>query len=321
MLNFSRLGLVAIAFLSALSHVFFGVMSWSFYEDKFLLIASVVIYLASVLLAVGVGEGIRLPTRYGILVAVGAIATVATGTAGIETSHIGTYASWYVGGMGILLGLLAVRGQSILAYLGALNVFVIVLDSTHWTKFLSLGLEGVLILIAAGQATARAVTLAGKEVQEYAKREQDSQMAIAAAGAKANERKSRLVYVFDQALVALSYISSMKKPLAKEFKERVLLLEAKLRDEIRGRFLVNDAVRRAVTEARKRGVQVLLLDEGGLENLGDSQRDAVLANVVSAIDSVKSGKVTVRSPIGEKHLVTVVATRPGTKSPDLWLKF
>ena len=43
--------------------------------------------------------------------------------------------------------------------------------------------------------------------------------------------------------------------------------------------------------------------------------------VAGAINSVVAGKVVVRSPRGEKWVVTVMATRPGTEAPDLWLKF
>jgi len=46
-----------------------------------------------------------------------------------------------------------------------------------------------------------------------------------------------------------------------------------------------------------------------------------LEKVAGAINSVVAGKVVVRSPRGEKWVVTVMATRPGTEAPDLWLKF
>jgi hypothetical protein len=63
------------------------------------------------------------------------------------------------------------------------------------------------------------------------------------------------------------------------------------------------------------------MDEGGLSEVADSQREHILTRVASAIDTVKAGKIVIRSPRGEKWLVTVMATRPGTSAPDLWLKF
>jgi hypothetical protein len=68
-------------------------------------------------------------------------------------------------------------------------------------------------------------------------------------------------------------------------------------------------------------VEVLILDEGGLSDVRGEQLDHILEKVVAALNSVSSGKVVVRSPRGEKWLVTIMATRPGTQAPDLWLKF
>ena len=84
--------------------------------------------------------------------------------------------------------------------------------------------------------------------------------------------------------------------------------------------MINDNVREAAAAARARGVEVLILDEGGLNEVSEAQVNHTLAKVVGALNSVNSGKVVIRSPRGEKWLVTVIATRPGTESPDLWLK-
>ena len=98
------------------------------------------------------------------------------------------------------------------------------------------------------------------------------------------------------------------------------LLEAQLRDEIRGRGLMNDEIRYAVRAARIRGAEVVILDEGGLEELTFEERDQILAKAAAAISNISSGRVTLRSPKGEAWKMTVVATRPGVATPDLWLK-
>jgi hypothetical protein len=98
------------------------------------------------------------------------------------------------------------------------------------------------------------------------------------------------------------------------------LAEASLRDEIRGRNLINPRVRDAVRLARLRGVEVLLLDEGGLDDCEHELRERLLGDVANAIDGISAGKVTVRSPQGEPWMLTVVALNPGSAVPDLWLK-
>ena len=77
------------------------------------------------------------------------------------------------------------------------------------------------------------------------------------------------------------------------------LLEAALRDEIRGRDLLNDLTRAAIAGARRRGVVVNVLDEGGLQTLSASARDGLLAQVAQALHQVARRPVTVRAPTGE----------------------
>ena len=183
------------------------------------------------------------------------------------------------------------------------------------------GLEGMPILIAAASATAFALKRADREVLELQDTEIAAEGAMLSAKARGEERRVRLQNVLERALPALSYISANKGKLEQEQKTKLLRLEASLRDDIRGRFLLNDVVRAAATEARARGVEVLILDEGGLSDITPAQQQHILDKVAGAIHSVQAGKVVVRSPRGEKWLVTVMATRPGTQAPDLWLKF
>ena len=80
-------------------------------------------------------------------------------------------------------------------------------------------------------------------------------------------------------------------------------------------------MRTAIMAARQRGVEVLVLDEGGLDDLSEVERLSVLAKVAASIEIVTEGRLTIRSPKGESWRITVAAIRPGTAAPDLWLKF
>ena len=60
------------------------------------------------------------------------------------------------------------------------------------------------------------------------------------------------------------------------------MLEAAIRDEIRGRMLLTDAVRAEVQRARERGTTVTLLDEGGIDDLDEATRDRVLSRLAEA---------------------------------------
>jgi hypothetical protein len=100
----------------------------------------------------------------------------------------------------------------------------------------------------------------------------------------------------------------------------MFLAEVELRDEIRGRELVNDKIRVSIRNARKRGVEVVLLDEGGLDGLDQETKQRLLTDVANAIDGIQTGRVTVRTVRGEDWLITVLASDNPNEPPTLWLK-
>jgi hypothetical protein len=319
-INLQRIAVSAVAILFALFHAILGALSWEKYDRVDLLTISIGAYLLTVFLSVVLRPGLEMGWFLAAVAVIGAVATAVIANAGIGAGQTGTYASWYVGGMGVLLGVVAVRGQAISAWIGAILVTLVVVQAAGVQGILTAGVVGMAVLIAAGQGTARALRRADRELAELQASEKASQIAITVAESSARERRSRLRNVLEMALPALNQISDKAGKLNKREREQLLNLEANLRDEIRGRLLVSEEVRRSVTAARDRGIQVLLLDEGGMEGLTENERKHVLVKVASAIDSVKAGKITVRSPRGESFVVTVVATRPGTSAPDLWLR-
>lgn len=87
-----------------------------------------------------------------------------------------------------------------------------------------------------------------------------------------------------------------------------LLVEASLRDAIRGRSLSVEPVINAAYRARVRGVEVSLIDDGDdnsdERNLG---REATVAAVASKLDRMRQGKLTARIlPFGRAEVATIV---------------
>ena len=320
MINLQRIALTSVAISFAIFHAVLGALSWEQYDDVYLLITSIAIYLVTITLSLVLRPGLAMGWSLAVFAVLGAVGTAVTANAGIGEGQTGTYASWYGGGMGVLLGVVAVRGQAIFAWIAAILVTLVVVGEAGLGGILTAGVVGMVVLIAAGQGTARALARADRELADLQASEKASQIAISSAESSARERRNRLQNVLQLALPALSKISAKAGKLTASDRAELVRLEANLRDEIRGRLLVNDEVREAVTAARGRGIQVLLLDEGGLEVLTENERKHVLTKVAAGINSVTAGKVTVRSPRGESFVVTVVATRPGTSAPDLWLR-
>ena len=321
MLNAPRWLLALVSILFGLYHAILGASAWRGYFNILSLALSIAIYMATMVISVVASKGLTISRGFGSLVAIGAVATVIVANSGLQTGHTDPYATWYVGGMSALLGVLAARGQSAMAWITAALVSFLVVVEDGLEGLGEVGIEGMAILIAAASATAFALKRADREVVELQNSEMAAEAAIIGSDAAGEERKVRLQNILERSLHALGQISVNRGAVTKREKEEFLQLESSLRDDIRGRALLNPTVRKATAEARARGIDVLILDEGGLNQLPASQLEHILEKVAGAINSVVAGKVVVRSPRGEKWVVTVMATRPGTEAPDLWLKF
>ncbi|MFT8396716.1 ATP-binding protein [Propionibacterium sp.] len=74
-----------------------------------------------------------------------------------------------------------------------------------------------------------------------------------------------------------------------EFRLECLLLEAELRDEIRGAFFTGTPVVEAAREARARGAEVVLMDDSTPGTLGPVERTEVIDHVMAALASATDG--------------------------------
>jgi len=238
----------------------------------------------------------------------------------LDPSHLSDYSTWYVLGVGTILGGRALRKSRALAWFG---LVVLVTEIAAWggvESLASTGLPGVLSLLVTGHAVSLGVeraTKAARELNEKAAETAAETAAVEAAG----EVRSRLIEkTLNRAIPALNLIAALGGQLNEAQKREARLLEAALRDEIRGATLLNDQMRAAIKAARERGVEVLVLDEGGLDDLSEDERESVLAKASVSFDFVYEGRLTIRSPKGEDWRITVAAIRPGTAAPDLWVK-
>jgi hypothetical protein len=143
---------------------------------------------------------------------------------------------------------------------------------------------------------------------------------MAATSAIRQQRKARSAQTLRRALPILQRISDAAGELTDADRQEARLLESELRDEIRGRNLISDRTRESIRSARLRGVEVTVLDEGGLDSVAESERQSLLKLVAEALDECQSGRVTLRSPSNDEYLVTMVCMRPGAAAPDMWLR-
>lgn len=95
-----------------------------------------------------------------------------------------------------------------------------------------------------------------------------------------------------------------------------------MRDELRGAVLLNDAVRRAIADARRRGTVVTVFDEGGLEGIDEDRLGEIRDELANVLASVQSNRVIIRAGRDDQIAVTVVGRAAGgahdDDAVDLW---
>ena len=223
------------------------------------------------------------------------------------------YASWYVAASGTLLTITSVRGRYTFAWLGIgfLVVHTIaIVGNVGPAGLVSLGIVGSASWVALSHVMGTALAKASKDSQRFALAEREATDWQAAQEAHVYERQFRLSQTSAMALGMLRQIQDSGGDLTDAQRRECLHLEGAIRDEIRGRKLLNDAVRDEVMIARRRGATVTLLDEGGIDDLSDEELDRVLNRLALAIHETNADKVIARTvPEGSDVAVTVVGLR------------
>ena len=303
-----------------LFHAVLGLLWLNKNDRAEIVIAALVAYVAILVPSVTVGKSRSMPLLVAwVNLIVCALIPLAINSQ-LDPTHLGDYATWYVLGVGTILGATAVRGRRVFAWTG---LGVLVAEIAWWGgvgSLASTGLPGVLSLIVTGHAVSIGIERAVKAARELNEKAAQTAAETAAVAAAGDVRSQLLEKTLSRAMPALNLIAALGGVLNDSQKREAQLLEASLRDEIRGATLLNDQMRAAIKAARERGVEVLVLDEGGLDDLDEAQRSELLARASASFESVVEGRLTIRSPKGEDWRITVAAIRPGTSAPDLWLK-
>ncbi|MAT18223.1 MAG: hypothetical protein CMF56_06615 [Leifsonia sp.] len=220
------------------------------------------------------------------------------------------YATWYVAAVGTLMAIVSVRRRPGFAWVG---VGLLVVQTLLWSGpggLVSLGVVGSVSWVAVAHIITSTLAKAARDSQRFARAEREATEWQAAQEAHLNERQFRLGQTSLMALPMLRIIQRSGGELTPEQRAECLHLEGAIRDEIRGRRLLSDAVREQVMLARRRGTTVTLLDEGGIDDLPEAELTRVLEELARALRSVSADKVVIRTvPEGSDIAVTVVGLR------------
>ena len=183
---------------------------------------------------------------------------------------------------------------------------------------IALGLFGSVVWVGISHAISRSLANTTRHARQFALAEREAAAWQAAQEAHLFERQFRLRQTSRMALPMLRQIVSSGGDLTEAQRRECVHLEGAIRDEIRGRKLLNDNVRQQVMAARRRGTTVILLDEGGIDDLPEAELERILNRLAFVIRDTATDKLIARTvPEGSDTAVTVVGLsqrEPGSAS-------
>lgn len=320
MIRLPRFAVSLTAFLFGVFQMVLGLVWLDHYHDPLVGLLALGIYLASICGTILGFKGLRIPSWMALLNLGAAVLIPAIANTQINESDYGTYATWYVGGIGIMLGATALRGQSGIAWLAALlSSTLIVLEESFNALFQS-GLIGMVMLVLVGEATNKGLTRAENDIAKLVANSEHGLADLARTEAVRIAQVSTFNHSLPKVEPILRRVIATGGKLTDEERREALLVEAELSDEIMGGYLVTEGVRSTARLARLRGVEVFLMDDGGLHDVQKQDFEDIIERVTQVISEQKSGKVIVRSPKGETWRVTVSAYERGSVSPNVQIR-
>lgn len=307
-----------VAALFVLSPAIIGGLELYRVGFNFVSAVALVVYLIVGLTAVFYYQELKMPLALAISVTATALIVPLLVNLNLDPSALGTPATWYVTAGATILAIAAVRQRRLWAWLG---ITVLTFELYSWggvTALFVSGLGGAIALVAASHAISVGLESSERKRVEFLEKAKATQAASAADSAIRQERSKRIAATLEGALPMLEKIATGN--FTSEDQREATILEAELRDEIRGRMLINSKLRTAVRAARSRGVEVVVLDEGGLVAISEPERNSLRDRLANELDKIKSGRVTIRSPQQTGVRATFVASQKGTAKPDVFLK-
>lgn len=205
------------------------------------------------------------------------------------------HAAWYVGGIGILMVITSVRRHHLFAWLGVAALVAHTILSSHTPAVSLIGVGMSVAWVGTSHAVSVLLDRAERDARQFGAAAQAAALWRAESEAHVTERQARLRQTNRVARGLLQQIVAREGRLTDELRAECVLLEATIRDEIRGRLLLDDGVRGAVLAARRSGVEVMVLDEGGLDDLAPEVLERVRGGIVRALGSVRSSRIVVRT--------------------------
>ena len=274
-----------------------------------LMVAAIVVYLAVVIAVtlVGSAERARAPFWAGVLALVASAVIPTTVSLALDpVTRTAPFATWYIGALGLLAVVCIVRRRIVAGW----GVLVILAVSSSlflgMAVALQLGLVGSIMWTIVAQLLVLFWDRAVRDTERLAGIQRAVSAWHATQRVRQRERRMRTQYALAVAGPVLTRAVAAHGLLTEEERLAARLAEGRLRDELRGASLLNDAVRAAIEDVRRRGVAVTVFDEGGLDDIDEVRRAEIRDELAAVLVEADSGRVIIRAARDPRIAVTVV---------------
>ncbi len=308
-ISIPRYIIVALAAVFSGYHLLLAVYSIDVPTNKVPYVAAMVLYAIATAFSLWPGKSITMPmwmAAFNLAVCI-ALPLLVTAQLDVNGSVGSDYSTWYPAAVGTLMVITSTRRRHVFAWAG---VAFLAVQTVIWAGFgalATLGVVGSIVWVGISHVLSVSLARIAKAAQRYVLAEREATAWQAAQEAHLFERQFRLRQTNRMALPMLRQIVSRSGDLTEAQRWECIYLEAGIRDEIRGRKLLNNRVRDQVKRARRRGAIVTLLDEGGIDELSDVELDRVLNSLADALKGSESDRLIARTvPEGSDVAVTVV---------------
>jgi len=234
------------------------------------------------------------------------------------------FATWYLGGIGALMTIVMVRRRPWIAWIGIAALAVASMAWMGALTALNLGLVGSIVWVGATQLMLLSIDRAARDTAQLAQLQRAASAWQASQSGRQRERRIQVQRALAVAGPVLTRTVASGGSLDEEERTQARLAEGRLRDEMRGPRLLDDAVHAELERARRRGTNVTVLDEGGLDGLDEATLAIIRTELAETLRSARSDRLYIRTSPDDRVAVTVVgrsATGPGLSDEDavdLW---
>jgi hypothetical protein len=326
-ISLNRYTMIALAAAFSFYHVVRGILTLPQAESPWPSLAAMVLYLAATVLALWPSSPTAMPLWLAAFSLAAAVSVPLLVTSQLDPTANNGYATWHVSAIGTLMTITVVRRRELFGWIG---VIFLTVQSILWCGIgtsMEIGVTGSLMWVFVAGVLTRSLAKVGHDAQTLTIAEQEAAKWQAAQDAHEQERRARLEQTGMRALPILRDIILAGGELSESQRMESRVLEAGLRDEIRGRRLLNDRVRNSVLAARRRGTAVSMLDEGTLDHLHEDELESVLSAVADAIDRTEADRLIVRTAPADSDVAVTLVGLSASTDPDepgdsvrLWLE-